>query len=147
MPNSLSAQKWQELKRPFIWAKSELFRWLRSQKADSLAAIYRFYMDRGIDPPVKTSVEGKILERDGKHLTKTKIKGIALTVVPCNKHTHSEVVEVLKSQNVSQDMLDSLGKSIQPDVPEFRDYQMEPMARVHALAKIALEMIRAAKNK
>ena len=138
-------KQWQKLKRPFIWTKSELWDGFGHEKADAVAAIYRYYQDRGLEPPIKTSVEGKVLERNGKRLTRTLVKGIALTVVPCNPHTHTEVVDVLKSQHASEETIQQLVKSDNTGLI-FREVSDASIERIHALANLALEMIRAAKK-
>jgi len=96
---------WQEVKKPFIWAKGELYDGVGHKEADAIASIYKFYMAKNEAPPIKISVEGKTLERDGTNLKRTLIKGLALTLAPCNRKTKSEVTQITKSMGVDANKL------------------------------------------
>lgn len=137
-PNQM--KYWNDLKKPFIWTKAEIFDGHGHKEADSIASIYNFYQARSEPPPIKVSVEGKTLERgiDG-NLKRTLIKGIALTVVPCNRQTRTEVVQVTKSLGWDAD---SLVKS-DDAVPSF--YEMaddSPYERVLNFAIKARAMVK-----
>jgi len=94
-------RQWNKLQRPFLAGSIELYDGCGHKEADAIASIARFYIEKGEDPPIKTSVEGKKIETgsDG-HLKKTLIRGLALTITPANKETHSQVVGILKSEGV-----------------------------------------------
>ena len=139
-------KEWQRLQRPYLWTRAELFDGFGHKEADSVAAIYRYYMDKNLPVPVKTSVEGKILERQGKRLMRTSIRGVALTIQPCHTQTSTEVVDVLKSQNVSQDTIDQLLKSQDSSVPIFTEVEPDTMTKVHALACLALQILSSTKT-
>jgi hypothetical protein len=127
---------WQEVKKPFIWAKGELYDGVGHKEADAIASIYKFYMAKNEAPPVKISVEGKTLERDGNNLKRTLIKGLALTLAPCNRKTRSEVTAITTNAGVS-----GLIKSEDYIAPSFVEVEDNPTERLYALAKRAHEMI------
>lgn len=137
-------KEWERLKRPFLWVKGEIWDDPAHKEASAVAAIYRHYTARGLDVPVKLSVEGKTLERRGNRLTKTKIRGVALTVVPCNKETSTEVVQFLKSQHVAEGTIDSLMKSQADARPILREEN--PLERIRNLMTMATHLLRAARK-
>jgi hypothetical protein len=134
-------RKWSELKRPFIWGRLELWDGYGHAEADSIASIYRFYQAKGEEPPIKTSVEGKRIEKapDGR-LTKTLIKGVALTVVPCNGTTHTQVTDIIKSHGANPD---TLIKS-QPGSDFIEVVDSNPIERVTELLSVAANLLEAA---
>lgn len=130
---------WSKLKRPFLATKMELWDGVGHKEADAVAAIYQHYVQKGEEPPIKISVEGKVLERDSKNkavLKRTLIKGLALTVQPANQHTMTEVVGMVKSMGA-----DSLMKSESPDFIECPD---EPVQRLYQLALVAKQLLKGA---
>lgn len=127
---------WKEVQKPFIWAKGELYDGVGHKEADSIAAIYKFYMAKGEAPPIKISVEGKTLERDGTNLKRTLIKGLALTLAPCNRKTKSEVTMITKSMGVD---VNSLFKSEASS--NFVEVEDSPIEKLMALAQQAKAMI------
>lgn len=130
---------WSELQKPFIWTKAEIWDGHGHKEADSLASIYNFYQARNEKPPIKVSVEGKTLERGTNGVLKrTLIKGIALTVAPCNRQTKTEVVEVTKGLGLDAD---SLVKS-EDAVPTFIEANEHPLDKVYRLAVTARELMR-----
>ena len=128
---------WQDLQKPFIWAKTELFDGVGHKEADSIASVYKFYMNKNEAPPVKISVEGKTLERDGKKLKRTLIKGIAITLQPCNRETRSEVTEIRKSLGLKSG---SLAKN-EDTIPCFVEMVETPLEKMLSLAKSAKQML------
>jgi len=134
---------WNEVKKPFIWTKAEIWDGHGHKEADSIASIYRFYQARGEEAPVKVSVEGKTLERGPNGLLKkTLIKGIALTVAPCNRKTRTEVVQITKSAGVDPDRL------MKSDgyVPSFIEIQEgDHFQKLYQLAVTARELLRDAR--
>lgn len=130
---------WQDLRKPFIWAKAEIWDGSGHKEADSIASIYKFYQGRNEEAPIKVSVEGKTLERgSGGHLKRTLIKGIALTVAPCNRKTRTDVVQVTKSLGLDAD---SLVKN-EDAIPMFVEIADNPIERVLALADKAKAMLK-----
>lgn len=128
---------WDDVKKPFIWTKAEIWDGHGHKEADSIASIYKFYMAKGEQPPVKVSVEGKTLERGSNGVLKrTLIKGIALTVAPCNRQTRTEVVAMTKSLGLA----DSLVKS-EASVPMFIEMQEDPFQKIYQLAITARELL------
>lgn len=132
---------WNELKKPFIWTKAEIWDGHGHKEADSIASIYNFYNTKGEAPPVKVSVEGKTLERgENGVLKRTLIKGIALTVAPCNRATRSEVVQITKSIGVDSD---SLFKSEAAEIPTFIEVtEADRFQKLMHLAVTARELLR-----
>jgi hypothetical protein len=130
---------WDRLKRPFLASKIELWDGVGHKEADAVASIYRHYMNKGEEAPIKISVEGKVLERDPSNrniLKRTLIKGLALTVQPANHNTMTEVVGMAKSMGAER-----LFKSESPDFIESSD---DPLNRVHQLAIVARQLLREA---
>lgn len=135
---------WNELRKPFIWTKAEIWDGHGHKEADSIASIYKFYDSKGEPAPVKVSVEGKTLER-GKNgeLKRTLIKGIALTVAPCNRKTRTEVVAITKSFGASEN---SLFKGEDFSVPSYVEISEDPFQKLFQLAVTARELLRDVKN-
>jgi len=131
---------WDELKKPFIWTKAEIYDGHGHKEADSIASIYKFYQAKGEAPPIKVSVEGKTLERDGNSLKRTLIKGIALTVAPCNRKTRTEVVAITKSNGGNPNTLVKSEDSA--FVPMFIEMKDEPVQKLYQLAVTARELLR-----
>ena len=127
---------WQEVKKPFIWAKGELYDGHGHKEADAIASIYKFYMAKNEAPPIKISVEGKTIERDGTNLKRTLIKGLALTLAPCNRKTKSEVTQITKSMGVD---VNKLFKT--ESAQSFFEVEDSPIERIMALATEAKNMI------
>lgn len=132
-----------DLKKPFLWTKLELWDGHGHKEADAIGSIYKFYQDKGEEPPVKLSVEGKTLERgkDGV-LKRTMIKGVALTVHPANRTTRTDVVGIVKSMGAPE----SLVKSENDLVPLFIEQKTQtPTERLYDLAVNARELIKSLK--
>jgi len=133
-------KKWDELKKPYIWAKAEIWDGVGHSEADAVASIYKFYGDKNEDAPIKVSVEGKTLQRgkDG-HLKRTVIRDLALTVKPCNRKTHTEVTGIAKSVGAD---INSLMKS---DAPSYIETpEMDPLERIYRLSIAAKQLLKAA---
>lgn len=134
---------WQDLRKPFIWAKAEIWDGTGHKEADSIASIYKFYQSRNEDAPIKVSVEGKTLERGSNgHLKRTLIKGIALTVAPCNRKTRTDVVMVTKSLGLDSD---SLVKN-EDTIPSYVEMNEGPLDRIYALATTAKQLLKDAQG-
>jgi hypothetical protein len=130
---------WKELQKPFIWAKGEIWNGVGHKEADAIASVYKFYMAKNEAPPVKISVEGKTLERgDAGSLKRTVIKGLALTLHPCNRTTRSEVVQITKSEGAP----DSLVKSEADFIPSFIEVKEGSFEKLYQLAVSARELLR-----
>lgn len=135
---------WNELGRPYLWCKAELWDGSGHKEADSIAAIYKFYGKKNEKPPIKVSVEGKTLERGPNGLLKrTLIKGIALTVHPCNRTTRTEVTEITKSMGVDAASLIKSEDAVVPSFIEISD-ETDRMNRVYQLAVVARQLLRKA---
>ncbi len=129
---------WQDLRKPFIWAKAEIWDGTGHKEADSIASIYKFYQSRNEEAPIKVSVEGKTLERGEKgHLKRTLIKGIALTVAPCNRKTRTDVVQVTKSLGLDADYL----VKNEDTIPSFIEINDDPLKRINQLANTAKQIL------
>lgn len=128
---------WDEVKKPFLWTKAELFDGSGHKEADSIASIYKFYQNKNEVPPVKVSVEGKTLERGPNGLLKrTLIKGIALTVHPCNRATKTEVVQITKSLGTEYMM-----KSENAIIPDFIEVSDDSAERLYQLTQTARQLL------
>jgi hypothetical protein len=133
---------WNEHKKPFIWTKAEIWDGTGHKEADSIASIYKFYQSKNEEAPIKVSVEGKTLDRKGGVLKRTLIKGIALTVAPCNRKTHTEVVQMTKSLGLDAN---SLVKS-EDAVPFFVETKENPLQKLFDLAQAAKAVMAQAKE-
>lgn len=131
---------WSEVQKPFLWAKGEIWDGVGHKEADSIASVYKFYNDKNEAPPVKVSVEGKVLERSGSALKRTLIKNIAITLAPCNRNTKTEVIQMVKSQGGDE----SLVKNEDYVVPCFREISIDPLQKIYSLAVTARQLLRSA---
>jgi hypothetical protein len=132
------AKAWAKVQAPFLWVKGELMDGY-NKNADAVAGVYRYYQERGLPPPIDASVEGKTLERRGNSLKRTMIKALALTLSPCNPHATTEVVEVLKNQNLSESAINDLMKS-EPH-RSFHEVQDSDVAKAEQMLEAAAEML------
>jgi hypothetical protein len=132
-----------DLKKPFLWTKLELWDGHGHKEADAIGSIYKFYGNKGEEPPVKLSVEGKTLERSNNGILKrTMIKGVAMTVHPANRTTRTDVVGIVKSMGASEDLV----KSESETVPVFIEQKTEnPVERLYDLAVNARELLKGLK--
>lgn len=131
--------QWQKLKKPFLWNKIELFDGNGHKEADSIASVYRHYMDKNEEPPIKLSVEGKVVSRDPKNrniLKQTVIKGVAITIQPANKSTHTEVVGMMKSMGT-----ESLMKSESRSFIEIKESDAERLLSLVLTANAMLKSL------
>lgn len=133
----------QDLKKPFIWTKIELWDGHGHKEADAIGSIYNHYQSKGEESPIKLSVEGKTIERGANGILKrTLIKGVALTVHPANRTTRTEVVGIAKSMNAPESLIKNEGES----VPGFIEQQdQNPIERLYDLAVNARELIKSLK--
>jgi len=82
-------------------------------------------------------VEGKTLERGPNGLLKrTLIKGIALTVHPCNRATKTEVVQITKSLGTEYMM-----KSETAVIPSFIEVADDSADRLYKLTLVARQLL------
>jgi hypothetical protein len=104
---------WDKIKTPYLYAKAELFPEHRA--AEAAAAILKYSHFKDSPLRLRCSVEGGIVERGNKDttvLSKTKIRGIALTFTPAN---HSTLVEGLTFQKANPSLKEiNLMKSVIP---------------------------------
>jgi hypothetical protein len=131
---------YQDLKKPFLWTKLELWDGHGHKEADAIGSIYKFYQDKGEEAPIKLSVEGKTLERgkDGV-LKRTMIKGVAITVHPANRATRTDVVGIVKSMGAPE----ALVKSETDSVPTFIEQtNPSPIERLYDLTVNARELLK-----
>ena len=128
---------WNEIQKPFIWAKGELYDGNGHKEADAIASIYKFYMAKNEASPIKISVEGKTLERDKNVLKRTVIKNLAITLMPCNRNTRTEVTNITKSMGFD---VSTLMKS--EATPFFVETKEEPFQKLYQLAVTARELLR-----
>jgi hypothetical protein len=136
-------QAWDRRRKPFIWVTGELWDGHGHAEADSIASIYKFYQAKGEEPPIKLSVEGRTLEKDKQTgvLKRTQIRGIAMTVHPANRATHTEVVSMLKNAGFSSDLV----KSEDYIAPMFVERTQGSIEKVLELSKSARDLIRLAR--
>lgn len=94
---------WNKVKAPFIYAKGYLFNKDKDHiPARATAAVIKSIYKDDCPLKIKASVEGGILERsekDPSHLSRTKIRRIALTFVPANHSTLVEPISLQKSND------------------------------------------------
>jgi hypothetical protein len=134
---------WSEKKKPFLWCKAELWDGHGHKESDAIASIYKFYQSKNEAAPIKVSVEGKTLERgENGHLKRTLIKGIALTVHPCNRETKTEVTQITKSLGIAENDLIKSETALVPDFVEVSDES--PLEKVLKLAIVARQLLRKA---
>jgi hypothetical protein len=124
--------------KPFLHVRGEIFSGdPRLPEANAVAAVMDHYKARGLPSPLKLSVEGSVTKRDGKRLVGTRIKGIAVTLVPCLEATSTDLVNVIKSHGADPD---SLMKSDQ--APSFREVSdQDQLQKAMWLTKIAMQII------
>lgn len=134
-PNQL--KYWNEIKKPFLWAKGELFDGVNHREADAIASVYKHYMNKNENPPIKISVEGKTLERDGHKLKRTLIKGLAMTLQPANRATRSEVVEITKSIGADLDLVKGEDYQVKP----FVEISDSPLEKINNLINVAKSLL------
>lgn len=84
---------WKKVKLPFIYGKAELFDTEGHPGAAAAAAIVRYYKSRGEPVLARWSIEGTTLDRNGNHLEASVAKNVALTLKPCNRSCHSDLIE------------------------------------------------------
>ena len=131
--------QWQKLQKPFLWNKIELFDGNGHKEADAIASVYRHYQDKGEEAPIKLSVEGKVVSRDSKNkhvLKQTVIKGVAITIQPANKSTHTEVVGMMKSMGT-----ESLMKSESRSFIEIKESDAERLLNLVLTANAMLKSL------
>lgn len=76
---------------PYLYFEGELFP--THPGAVCIEAIMRYSKAQGIPMEIGTSVEGAKLENNGHELTRTLIRGLAITVKPCNKQAFAQLAD------------------------------------------------------
>ena len=93
--NARQKHYWKEYKRPFLYVKGYLFDDEEHPNAKAVAAIMRSFKKMGTPLDVKLSVEGKVVNRDIRDrglLKESAIRNVALTLVPANNKTGSQII-------------------------------------------------------
>lgn len=114
---------WNKVKRPFLYVKGYLFDEAEHPNAKAVASIMREFKKMGTPLDVQMSVEGKVKQRDHMDPTVLKeslIRNVALTLVPANSNTGSQIIDNVKKTiaakcaeyGASQEFTDSLMKSV-----------------------------------
>lgn len=120
---------WEQVNRPYIYVKGELYDDADHANAKAAAAIMK-HLSKGKSPlAVKMSVEGAVLARkDGGVLDRTKVHSVALTFTPANKQTMAMVCEDLSKSNLPTPDWEVLSKSVSVlnDAPTF--IEIDPAA-------------------
>jgi hypothetical protein len=83
---------WNVYKLPMIYGAVRLFDGAGHKNAMAIAAVIRDHIANNEPLEVGFSVEGATLKRDGYKLKETIIRGVALTVKPCNKSATADLV-------------------------------------------------------
>lgn len=83
---------WKVYKLPMIYGAVRLFDGAGHKNAQAIAAVIRDHIANNEPLEVGFSVEGATLKRDGYKLKETIIRGVALTVKPCNKSATADLV-------------------------------------------------------
>ena len=84
---------WDYCKKPFLYIIGELFDGEKHPGAVALAALIRYYHNRGEKVLAGFSVEGQTLKREGQQLKRTVGRRVATTLRPCNKTCIAGVLE------------------------------------------------------
>lgn len=113
---------WEQVKRPYIYVKGELYDDSDHTNAKAAAAIMK-HLSKGNSPlAVRMSVEGAVLARkDGGILDRTKVHSVALTFTPANKQTLALPMDDLTKSDIQDVDWELLSKSINVanDAPAF----------------------------
>lgn len=84
---------WQRMKKPFLYVKGYLFDEAEHSNAKAVASIMKEFNKMGTPLDVQMSVEGKVKQRGSNGLLKeSMIRNVALTLVPANRNTGSQIV-------------------------------------------------------
>lgn len=76
---------------PYLYFEGDLFP--NHPGAVCIEAIMRYSKARGIPMEIGTSVEGAKVENEGNVLTRTLIRGLAITIKPCNKQAFAQLMD------------------------------------------------------
>jgi len=116
---------WGKVKRPFLYVKGYLFDEAEHPNAKAVASIMKEFNKMGTPLDVQMSVEGKVKQRGPNGLLKeSMIRNVALTLVPANRHTgsqicpdevHKAIIAKCKSNGANVEYASSLMKSIAVD--------------------------------
>lgn len=101
---------WDQVKSPYLWIKGEIFtegNESEFRKAKNVASLMKRFSQYGVSP-VRLSIEGKTVKRDGENdkvLAETSVSRVAVTIRPCLKETRTEIL----SDNGVQKSMTELG--------------------------------------
>jgi hypothetical protein len=133
---------WDQVKEPFLWIKGEIFTEggpNEFEKAKQVAALMKRFSQYGLSP-IRLSVEGKVLQRDGKDdkvLARTSVSRVAVTARPCLKETRTEIVGESSVQKAIHDLgLDTLSKNELGSIPDPTPISIEMNPTEKALAAL-----------
>lgn len=93
---------WKQCLKPFLYVKIELFDGEQHPGAVALAALIRYYHNRGERIQAGYSIEGSTLKREGNNLVRSVARKVAITLKPCNKSCLSGVLEDPAAQQFVQ---------------------------------------------
>jgi hypothetical protein len=114
-----------KVKGPYLYFKGRLYDQDGDHRsAKAVAAILRHQHKDDSPLKLKVSVEGGVVKRGDKdetRLEKTKIKGLAITLCPCNPSTLTEGLNLKKSDTSAADeaLIKSMLPFVRTDVPSF----------------------------
>jgi len=141
---------WNKIKVPFIYAKGELFDAVGHSGAKDAAAILRYdnrHHGAKSRSLVAWSIEGGTMKRDGINIQDSLARDIAITVKPCNKTAHCEILEDAEEYSLfktetsfqeinSDDNVESLLKREEVDVEALKkEDSMYPSPKKPAMTK------------
>jgi len=136
---------WDKVKKPYIYAKGELFDGVGHAGANDVAAIMRYenkHNGKSAGNVLGVSIEGGTMKREGINIQKSLARDIAITVKPANKVCIAEVIEdsesfsLFKSENLNiytddyvEELIKADGDSLYPKP------KAPPMSKEQAQAK------------
>lgn len=133
---------WDHVQEPFLWIKGEVFTEggpNEFEKAKQVAALMKRFSHYGLSP-IRLSVEGKVLQRDGKDdklLARTSVSRVAVTARPCLKETRTEIVGESSVQKAIHDLgLDTLSKNELSSIPDSTPISLELNPADRAIAAL-----------
>lgn len=136
---------WNKVKVPFIYAKGELFDAEGHRGAEEVAAIFR-YKNKNKGKKARSlmgwSIEGGTMDRDGIMLGHSLARDIAITVKPCNKTCHAEIIEdedfqLYKSETIYTDT--KVEELIKEEYPEMKSPSMNKEQAQEKYGKVTIK--------
>jgi hypothetical protein len=111
---------WNQLQHPFIYGICELFDDEGHAGALAVAAMVRYFVNRGMSVRVGASIEGITLDRTGFKLNRAIGRNVAITLKPCNKEcwvdmaSESDLRDVIaKSEAIESSGIETVEMDIQ----------------------------------